>query len=84
MPGTVRLGSRDVAGLVLCGDMYGAPYDLLAAFLSMRPEQTDRDDHQWRPDSLMPGAAHYVRSLVSESSRLIGFPLAIGRSLRFR
>jgi hypothetical protein len=23
--GTVRLGSRDVAGLLLCGDMYGAP-----------------------------------------------------------
>jgi len=28
--GTVRLGERDVAGLLLCGDMYGAPYDLLA------------------------------------------------------
>ena len=28
--GTVRLGERDVAGLVLLGDMYGAPYDLRA------------------------------------------------------
>ncbi len=28
--GTVRLGVRDVAGLVLAGDMYGAPYDLSA------------------------------------------------------
>jgi len=27
--GSVRLGERDVAGLLLCGDMYGAPYDLL-------------------------------------------------------
>jgi hypothetical protein len=31
--GNVRLGGRDVAGLLLCGDMYGAPYDLLAVFL---------------------------------------------------
>jgi len=23
--GIVRLGNRDVAGLLLCGDMYGAP-----------------------------------------------------------
>src|SRR5712691_6967672 len=30
--GTVRLGERDVAGLVLLRDMYGAPYDLLAAY----------------------------------------------------
>jgi hypothetical protein len=28
--GTVRLGLREVAGLVLCADMYGAPYDLPA------------------------------------------------------
>ena len=35
--GTVRLGGRDVAGLVLCGDMYGAPYDLLAAALDVQP-----------------------------------------------
>ena len=28
--GSVRLGERDVAGLLLCGDMYGAPYDLPA------------------------------------------------------
>jgi hypothetical protein len=28
--GSVRLGGRDVAGLLLCGDMYGVPYDLLA------------------------------------------------------
>jgi hypothetical protein len=34
--GTVRLGERDVAGLLLCGEMYGAPYDLLAALLSAR------------------------------------------------
>jgi len=30
--GSVRLGGRDVAGLMLVGDMYGAPYDLLAGW----------------------------------------------------
>lgn len=35
--GAVRLTGRDVAGLLLAGDMYGAPYDLLAAFLAVRP-----------------------------------------------
>jgi hypothetical protein len=28
--GAVRLTGRDVAGLLLTGDMYGAPHDLLA------------------------------------------------------
>jgi hypothetical protein len=28
--GSVRLGGRDVAGLILVGDTYGAPYDLPA------------------------------------------------------
>ena len=37
--GTVRLGLRDVAGLVLAGDMYGAPYDLLAAYMGVRPDR---------------------------------------------
>jgi hypothetical protein len=37
--GMVRLGGRDVAGLLLCGDMYGVPYDLLAAFLAVRPDR---------------------------------------------
>jgi hypothetical protein len=35
--GTIRLTGRDVAGLLLCGEMYGAPYDLLAAALQVRP-----------------------------------------------
>jgi hypothetical protein len=28
--GAVRLGQRDVTGLLLCGDMYGVPYDMPA------------------------------------------------------
>ena len=46
--GTVRLGERDVAGLVLCGDMYGAPYDLLAACLGVRADRLRGIVTRWR------------------------------------
>lgn len=44
----VRLTGRDVAGLVLCGDMYGAPYDLLAAALAVRPDRVRGIVARWR------------------------------------
>ncbi len=37
--GLVRLTGRDITGLVLAGDMYAAPYDLLAAALAVRPDR---------------------------------------------
>ena len=37
--GTVRLGYRDIDGLILCAEHYGAPYDLLAASLDVRPDR---------------------------------------------
>lgn len=46
--GTVRLGGRDVAGLVLCADMYGAPYDLLATYLSVRADRLRGIVARWR------------------------------------
>jgi hypothetical protein len=46
--GSVRLGERDVAGLLLCGEMYGAPYDLLAAFLGVRPDRLRAIVARWR------------------------------------
>jgi hypothetical protein len=46
--GTVRPGDRDIAGLLLCGDMYGAPYDLLAAFLGARADRTRGITARWR------------------------------------
>ncbi len=46
--GTVRLGERDVAGLVLCGDMYGGQYDLLAAFLGVRADRLRGIVARWR------------------------------------
>jgi hypothetical protein len=46
--GTVRLTDRDAAGLLLCGDMYGAPYDLLAAFLDVRSDRLRAIAARWR------------------------------------
>jgi hypothetical protein len=46
--GSVRPGDRDIAGLLLCGDMYGAPYDLLAAFLAVRPDRARGIVARWR------------------------------------
>jgi hypothetical protein len=46
--GAVRLSSRDVAGLVLCADMYGAPYDLLATHLHVRADRLRAIVARWR------------------------------------
>jgi hypothetical protein len=46
--GSVRLGGRDVAGLLLAGDMYGIPYDLLAAFLGVHPARVRGIVARWR------------------------------------
>jgi hypothetical protein len=46
--GSIRLSQRDVAGLMLCGDMYGAPYDLLAAFLDTQPARLRGIVARWR------------------------------------
>jgi hypothetical protein len=46
--GCVRLGERDVAGLLMCGDMYGAPYDLLASFLGVAPARLRGIVARWR------------------------------------
>jgi hypothetical protein len=46
--GTVRLGTRDMAGLVLVGDMYGAPYDLLATALGVQPDRLRGIVARWR------------------------------------
>jgi hypothetical protein len=46
--GTVRLGGRDNAGLLLCGEMYGVPYDLLATFLDVQPARLRGIMARWR------------------------------------
>ena len=46
--GTVRVSNRDIAGLMLCGEMYGAPYDLLGAYLDVRPDRLRGIAARWR------------------------------------
>jgi hypothetical protein len=46
--GVVRLSDLDVRGLMLCGDMYGAPYDLLADHLDVRVDRLRGIAARWR------------------------------------
>jgi hypothetical protein len=46
--GSVRLTDRDSAGLILCGEQYGAPYDLLANALKVRADRLRGIVARWR------------------------------------
>ncbi len=46
--GTIRLSQRDIDGLLLCGEHYGAPYDLLAAALGAHPNRFPAIVARWR------------------------------------
>ena len=46
--GTVKLTDRDITGLMLCADHYGAPYDLLAAALCVRDDRLRGIVARWR------------------------------------
>jgi hypothetical protein len=46
--GTIRLTGRDIAGLVLCGEMQGTPYDLLAGYLDVRDDRLRAIVARWR------------------------------------
>ena len=46
--GVVRLGRRDIDGLILCAEHYGAPYDLLAAALGAQPARLRGIVARWR------------------------------------
>jgi hypothetical protein len=46
--GTVRLSQRDIDGLLLCGEHYGAPADLLAAALRVTPDRLPAITARWR------------------------------------
>jgi hypothetical protein len=44
----VKLTGRDITGLVLCAEQYGAPYDQLAAGLNVRPDRLRGIVARWR------------------------------------
>jgi hypothetical protein len=46
--GAGRLGHRDIDGLALCAEHYGAPYDLLAAALGAQPARLRGIVARWR------------------------------------
>ena len=46
--GTVKLTDRDITGLMLCADHYGAPYDILAAALCVRDDRLRGIVARWR------------------------------------
>jgi len=46
--GRTRLSQRDIHGLVLCGEQYGAPYDLLATALQVPPGRLPAIVRRWR------------------------------------
>ena len=50
--GAVRFGRRDIDGLILCAEHYGAPYDLLAAALGAQPAQLRAITARWRKAGL--------------------------------
>jgi hypothetical protein len=45
---TVRLSERDIAGLLLAGEHYGTPYDLLADALRVPPDRLPAIVARWR------------------------------------
>ena len=55
--GVVRFTARDINGLVLAGDMYGAPYDLLEAALGVKAARLRGITCRWR----QAGLAHTGR-----------------------
>jgi hypothetical protein len=46
--GEVRLSQRDIDGLLLCGEHYGAPADLLAIALRVHPDRLSAITARWR------------------------------------
>ena len=46
--GVIQLTRRDIDGLLLCGEHYGAPYDLLAAALRVPPGRLPAILRRWR------------------------------------
>src|SRR6202453_3814292 len=80
--GSVRLGGRDVGGLLLAGDMYGAPYDLMASFLGVQPARLRGIVARWRragyaaTGRLGPGPAWCWLTPAGMAAAGLGYPAA--------
>src|SRR5450631_378996 len=91
--GTVRLSQRDIDGLLLCGEHYGAPYDLLATALQVDPARLPAIVARWRRAGYAatgrlgpgPGWCWLTRAGMTETG--LGFPAtrpALGRLAQIR
>ena len=91
--GTVRLSQRDIDGLMLCGEHYGAPADLLALALRVTPERLPAILARWRRAGYAatgrlgpgPGWCWLTRAGMTETG--LGFPAtrpALGRLAHVR
>jgi hypothetical protein len=91
--GTIRLSQRDIDGLLLCGEHYGAPYDLLAAALRVPPDRLPAIVARWRragyadTGRLGPGPGWCWLTRAGMTATGLGFPAvrpALGRLAHIR
>jgi hypothetical protein len=91
--GAVRLSQRDIDGLLLCGEHYGAPYDLLAAALRIPPGRVPALAARWRragyagTGRLGPGPAWCWLTRQGMTATGLAFPAtrpALGRLAHIR
>jgi hypothetical protein len=78
--GAIRLGQRDIDGLILCAEHFGAPYDLLAAALGAQPARLRGITARWRRDGcaatgrLGPGPAWCWLTPAGMTAAGLGYP----------
>jgi hypothetical protein len=91
--GAVRLSQRDIDGLLLAGEHYGAPVDLLAAALHMPPDRLPAVAARWRragyaaTGRLGPGPGWCWLTRDGMTATGLGFPAtrpALGRLAHIR
>jgi hypothetical protein len=89
----VRLSQRDIDGLLLTGEHYGAQLDLLAAALGVQPDRIAAIAARWRragyadTGRLGPGPAWYWLTRDGMAATGLGFPAsrpALGRLAHIR
>jgi len=78
--GQVRIGRRDIDGLLLCAEHFGAPYDLLAATLGAQPARLRGITARWRragyaaTGRLGPGPAWCWLTPAGMTAAGLGYP----------
>jgi hypothetical protein len=91
--GVVQLSQRDIDGLLLCGEHYGAPNDLLAAALGVPPGRLPAIVRRWRRAGyaaaarLGPGPGWCWLTRDGMSATGLGFPAgrpSLGRLAHIR